>query len=308
MSDRQAATRNEDEPNPCEVKRNEGVRNEEMKFIKPYLKAFAVCVCLVTNPIFAQSEESRLAELKALDWKEGPTTAKVGYVASQKVESGCMFLEAADARKFLELNENPSSSSDIGVIMSDKWWASYSYDDIGYVSDDEKGSLDSDAILASLKKGTEQGNAERRRRGWPELTVLGWARKPHYDEVSHNLEWAMKISSRDGICVNYNTRILGRGGVMRVTLVCDPDELTSALPEFKSALRGFSYNAGNRYAEYRRGDRTAEIGLSALILGGAGAAAVKTGAFKWLWKGIVVVALAIGGFLKKLLGGGKKDQ
>ena len=277
-----------------------------MKFIKPYLKAFAY-VGLVTyaSPIFAQSEESPFA---TLEWKKGPTTAKVGYVASQKVDSGCMFLEAADARKFLELNQNPSSSSDVGVIVSGNWWASYSYDDIGYVSDDEKGSLDSDAILTSLKEGTKQGNAERRRRGWSELTVLGWAREPHYDESTHNLEWATKISSSDGICVNYNTRILGRGGVMRVTLVCEPNELSSVLPEFKSALRGFSYNVGKRYAEYRKGDRTAEIGLSALILGGEGAAAVKTGAFNWLWKGIVVVALAIGGFLKKIFGGGKKDQ
>ena len=278
-----------------------------MKFIKPYLKAFGACVSLVIciNPIFAQSEEDALA---SLDWKMGPTTANVGYVASQEVDSGCMFLEAADARKFLELCKNPSSSFDVGVIVSEKWWAKYSYADIGYVSDDEKESLDSEAILASLKEGTKQGNVERRSRGWPELTILGWAREPHYDESTHNLEWATKVSSSDGICVNYNTRILGREGVMSVTLVCEPDELYSVLPEFKSALQGFSYNVGKRYAEYRKGDRAAEIGLSALILGGAGAAAVKTGAFKWLWKGIVVVALAIGGFLKKLFGGGQKDQ
>ena len=278
--------------------------------MKSCQKTFGVCVCLILgmSPLFAQSEEDGVDALAALDWKKGPTTAKVGYVASQKVGSDCAFLEAADARKFLELNHNPASSSDVGVIVSEKWWASYSYDDLGFVSDDEKGSLVSDAILASLKKGTEQGNVERRRRGWSELTVVGWARTPHYDEISHNLEWAIKLSSTEGICVNYNTRILGRGGVMRVTLVCNPEELSEVLPKFKSALQGFSYNAGSRYTEYRKGDRMAEIGLSALILGGAGAVAVKTGAFKWLWKGIVVVVLAIGGFLKKLFGGGSKDQ
>ena len=95
---------------------------------------------------------------------------------------------------------------------------------------------------------------------------------------------------------------------MSVTLVCEPDKLSSVLPEFKSALRGFDYNAGNRYAEYRKGDRTAEIGLSALILGGAGAAAAKTGAFKWLWKGIVAIALAVGGLFKKIFGKGGEGQ
>jgi len=310
VSDRQGkATRNEDKPDSCEVKVRQGARREEMKFMKSHLKACGACVCLVTyiSPIFAQSEDSPFAEL---DWKKGPTTAKVGHVASQKVDSGCLFLEAADVRKFMELTQNLYSESEVGVIVSEdsSWWASYSYDDIGYVSDDEKESLDSRAILETLKKNNEKANIERRQRGWPEMIPLGWAREPHYDEKSHNLEWAVKFSSKDGIVVNYNTRILGRGGVMSVTLVCEPEKLYSVLPEFKSALRGFSYNAGNRYAEYRRGDRTAEIGLSALILGGAGAAAAKTGVFKWLWKGIVVVALAIGGFFKKIFGGGRKGQ
>ena len=279
--------------------------------MKACLGAFGVCMCvaLCAGSSLAQSESDSVgAALSALDWKKGPTTAKVGDVASQEVGSGLAFLEGAEARKFLELGQNPASPSDIGVIMSDNWWASYSYDDIGYVRDDEKGSLDCNAILASFKKGVEHDNAERRKHGWPELTILGWAREPHYDEVTHNLEWALKISSTDGVCVNYNTRILGRGGVMRVTLVCDPDKLQSVLPEFKSTLQGFSYNAGSRYGEYRKGDRTAEIGLSALILGGATVAATKTGVFKWLWKCLVAAAVAIGGVFKKLFGKDRQDQ
>ena len=265
--------------------------------------ALAACATCV----FAQSEEDPFAEL---DWKTGPTTARVGPVASQKVEEGYVFLEDAGTRKFLELNENPSSKSDVGVIAPDdlSWFAVYSWDPIGYVRDNEKESLDGDAILEALRKGSEQNNAERRRRGWEEMTLLGWAREPHYDETTHNLEWATKFSSSHGTVVNYNTRILGRGGVMRAILVCDPEELSDVLPKFKSALKGFGYTAGNRYSEFRAGDHIAEIGLSALIVGGATAAAVKTGAFKWLWKGIVVIAAAIGGLFKKIFGRGKRDQ
>jgi uncharacterized membrane-anchored protein len=243
-----------------------------------------------------------------LDWKVGPTSAKVGSVARQDVGEGYLFLEASDARKFLELNQNPSDESNVGVILSKNWWASYSYADIGYVSDDEKDSLDSDAILKALREGTKAGNAERRRRGWPELELVGWARKPHYDEKTHNLEWATKLSSADGLVVNYNTRILGRGGVMSVTLVCDPEQLSSVLPQFKAAMSGFGYTSGNRYFEYRKGDRAAEVGLSALILGGAAAVAAKSGAMKWVWKGLVVLAIAIGGFFKKIFGKGKQNQ
>lgn len=275
-----------------------------MQVVK-FTMACIVC-CQVLGFVWGYSEDEN--PFADLNWKEGPTTARVGFVANQEVGAGCAFLEGSDARKFLELNKNPSSPDDVGILLSENWWASYSYDDIGYVSDDEKGSLDSSAILDTLRKGTAHGNIERRQRGWPELTILGWAREPHYDARTHNLEWATRISSDGMICVNYNTRILGRGGVMRVVLVCDPENLDAVLPEFKAALRGFAYSAGNRYSEYRAGDRAAEIGLSALILGGAGAVAVKTGAFKWLWKGLVVIALAIGGFLKRLFGGGDKNQ
>lgn len=272
-----------------------------MKRILPFV--LAVC----SSPLFAQSEENPLAEL---DWKIGPTTSKVGSVATQKVDDGYVFLEASEVRKFDELTQNLYSPDEVGVIAPEdgSWFAVYSWDPIGYVKDDEKESLDSEALLDALRKGNVQSNADRRQRGWDEVTLVGWAREPHYDETTHNLEWATQFSSSDGPVVNYNTRILGRGGVMSVMLVCDPEELPTVLPRFKSALKGFDYTAGNRYSEFRAGDHVAEIGLSALIVGGAAAAAVKTGAFKWIWKGLVLIAVAIGGFFKKLFGKGKKSQ
>ena len=272
-----------------------------MKRILPFV--LAAC----TSPLFAQSEKNPLAEL---DWKFGPTTAKVGSVASQRVEDGYAFLEAPEVRKFDELIQEPYLESEVAVIAPDdlSWFAVYSWDPIGYVKDGEKGSLDSRAIFEAIREGTAEGNAERRRHGWPELKLVEWSREPHYDETTHNLEWALLFDSEGERSVNYNTRILGRGGVMSVMLVCRPEDLSSILPKFKAVLDGFGYTAGNRYAEFRAGDRIAEIGLSALIVGGATAAAVKTGAFKWLWKGIVVAAAAIGGLFKKIFGKGNRNQ
>jgi len=44
------------------------------------------------------------------------------------------------------------------------------------VKDNEK--IDADAILKTLKENTEASNAERKRRGWPELHVVGWSIPP----------------------------------------------------------------------------------------------------------------------------------
>ena len=76
-------------------------------------------------------------------------------------------------------------------------------------------------------------------------------------------------------------------------------------------LADYAYTDGNKYSEWREGDKVAEYGLTALIAGGAGIAAAKLGLFGKMWKVIlaafiamkkllVVVVLAIAAFVKKL--------
>lgn len=87
---------------------------------------------------------------------------------------------------------------------------------------------------------------------------------------------------------------------MKATLVTDPSILAATIPEFRTVLASFDFKQGQKYAEFRKGDKMAAYGLSALIVGGATAVAVKSGMFKWLWKLIVVGFIAISGFIKKL--------
>ena len=180
------------------------------------------------------------------------------------------------------------------------WFAVFEFSDVGYVKDDEKDSLDADALLSSIKDATAAGNQERMKRGWPTMTIVGWETPPRYNELTHNLEWAIRAQSEGEPVINHNTRLLGRGGVMEVTLVVDPSLLQETMPKFKAMLAGFDYKQGHKYAEFRAGDRTAAYGLTGLIVGGGTAALVKTGAFKWIWKALVAAALAIGALAKKI--------
>lgn len=244
---------------------------------------------------------------ESVRWQEGPSIANLGSIAELRVPAGYVFAGGNDTRIIMEAIQNPTSGDELGFIAPAglEWFVVYEFDDVGYIRDDEKNSLDADAMLESIKKGTEAGNAERRRRGWPTMTVLGWEQKPRYNETTHNLEWAIRATSEGNLVVNYNTRLLGRGGVMVVTLVCDPEALSQTLPPFKNVLAGYQFSKGHKYAEFRQGDKMAQYGLSALVVGGATAVAVKTGAAKWLWKLLVVVFVAIGGFFKKLFSGKK---
>ena len=65
-------------------------------------------------------------------------------------------------------------------------------------------------------------------------------------------------------------------------------------------LSGFDFVQGQKYAEFRQGDRMAAYGLTGLIAGGGVAVAAKTGLFKWIWKGLVAAVVGIGALFKKL--------
>lgn len=241
-------------------------------------------------------------DLSSINWQKGPSAGSLGSVAEVRVPTGYVFTGAKDTRILLRAMHNPTSGNELGAVAptEDNWFVFFTFSDCGYVRDDEKGSLDADAMLKSIRKATDAANEERKKQGWPEMTILGWEQKPRYNETTHNIEWALRGESEGASFINYNTRLLGRGGVMSVTLVVDPETFSSTLPKFKNILTGFDYKPGGRYAEYRDGDKVAKYGLSALVVGGAAAVAVKTGLFKWLWKGLVIGAVAIASLFKRL--------
>ncbi len=142
------------------------------------------------------------------------------------------------------------------------------------------------------------------------MNIVGWDQPPRYNEETHNLEWAIRGESEGEKVINYNTRLLGRKGVMEVNLVVDPDKLAATLPAYQEILTAYSFKNGERYAEYRAGDKLAKYGLTALIAGGAATVAVKTGLFATLalflkkaWKLVVIAVVGVAAFLKRVLFG-----
>ena len=81
---------------------------------------------------------------------------------------------------------------------------------------------------------------------------------------------------------------------MNAILVSEPATLDKDIRAFKTALDSFSFDTGERYFEYRAGDKVAEYGLTGLIVGGAVAAAAKTGVLKILGKFSLLILVGIG--------------
>ena len=271
--------------------------------------SFTLLVFLFIQVKAQDEEEEGGSVFDQVDWQVGPGMVQMDDMAELNLPEGYLFANGDDTRLLMEAMGNPPSYTEKGMYGPPTldWFVVFEFDDIGYVKDDEKDELDADDMLESIREANEESNKYRRERGFTGLNITGWQTPPHYDALTQNLEWAISGMDDDGIPIlNHNTRILGRSGVMRITLVVNPDTIDAVLPVFKAHMKSFAFQTGQKYTEFREGDKIAEYGLTALVVGGAAAVAAKSGLFKWLWKILVVAGAAIVGFFKKLFG--KKSQ
>jgi uncharacterized membrane-anchored protein len=274
-------------------------------------RMFSALVALLF-PVAALAQQ----QAPKVNWIRGPKTVALGSVAELALPQGYVFLSASDTRTLQEAMGNVPDGREVGLVApasdDESWFVVFDYNDVGHVKDDEKDKIDAPAILKGIKEGTEEANKVRAQKGVSAIHVVGWQQAPTYDERTHNLTWG--ILGRDdqgGRVVNFNVRLLGREGYVSATLVDDADKIGAARPHLDRILDAFSYKQGNRYAEFRPGDKLAKYGLAALVAGGAGAVAVKTGLLAGLLKilakggkAIVVLVVgavaAIGRFLRRI--------
>ena len=283
-----------------------------------YLLATALGVFLAIANLNAQDEGSTLdqqaqaqaqwdAFINSLGWKTDGS-GQHHDLATLDIPTGYRFLNGEDAAKLMEAYGNLPSTYD-GMIATDSldWLVLFEFEKSGYVKDDEKDELNAKKLLSTMQEQQELGNEYRQERGLEPMFLDGWAVEPKYNETTNNLEWGLLLrSGSSGQFVNYNTKLLGREGIMNVTLICDLDKLPTVLPTYQDLLLGHKYNSGKSYADYRQGDKLAEYGLTALIAGGTLYGAAKLGFlstimvfFKKFFKLVIIAIVGIGVAIKK---------
>lgn len=266
-----------------------------------------IAVLLLSFPLLAwpQGENAMQAELRKLAWQQGPAEGRIADKATIQVPQGYVFLDAQSTRRFLELAGNPPRDGHyVFAPVSLAWFSVFSFNASGYVKDDEK--IHPDSLLKILKESDKAANDERRRMNMDDIYTLGWEVPPHYDGDTRRLEWGVKLKTGRGEeLVNYTSRLLGRTGVMNAVLVTDLGTIAGDIQEFKAGLREFNYVSGERYTEFKPGDKIAEYGLAALVVGGA-AAAPKSDLLeslgKFLWLIIAAGVALLWACIKRLFG------
>lgn len=281
--------------------------------IKRFFVGLAAAASLALGlPAQAQNDSAAAADnpIASLPWKDGPGQQPITDKASIELGAKQAALDAAGTKRFLELTGNLPADDHYTVIDTElNWFAVFSFDDIGYVKDDEK--IDANDLLKTLKEADGPANEERQRRGLDAVYTDGWSTPPHYDSATRRLEWGLRLRDAQGNTnLNYTVRLLGRSGVINAVLVTDEASFEKDLASFRKTLEGFAFNSGQKYSEYQPGDKLAAVGLAALVLGGAAAVASKKGWWAALlaflakgWKLVAVAVVGVGYFLRKLFGG-----
>jgi uncharacterized membrane-anchored protein len=271
----------------------------------------------------AKEQAQRSALINSLQFKTG-TIALPSADASLQVQPGFRYLDKADSRKVLEqLWGNPPDDTVLGMLVPDNaalgtehnWAVVLTYSDDGYVSDEDAAKMDYNQILADMKKDIHEANDDRKSEGYGTLELVGWAQPPSYDAATKRIYWAKELEF-DGNPeheVNYDIRVLGRGGYLSLNAVASASDLALVKDGMTRVLPMAQFDSGHQYADYKPGsDKLAAYGLAALVGGGL---AAKAGLFAKI--GVILLAakkfillglLAIGAFIKKLFGGGKSDK
>lgn len=262
-----------------------------------------------------KNREEADALAATLKFQEGEVILKDG-LATLRVPDGLRFLNGHDAGIVLvKLWDNPPMADPLGLIMPAEagpldptsWAVILTYEEEGYVKDQDAEKIDYADLLQKMQKDTRDASKEREKQGYPAIELIGWAAPPRYDKAVHKLYWAkqLKFGGTDENTLNYNIRILGRRGVLVLNAVAAMSQLPEIEQNAPKILAALDFNPGHRYADFSEaaGDKVASYGIAALVAGGV---AAKLGLFKGLWvlllgakKFVIIGVIALAALARK---------
>ncbi len=267
------------------------------------------------------SEASKIES--KLNYQSGKITLQDG-LATLNLNPEFRYLSPEDTKITLEkLWGNPDGSGTLGMIVPanlkvsarDSWAVIVTYDEDGYVKDDDAESIDYSKLLKEMQESTAEANKERVKKGYGSVQLVGWAQPPRYDKANHKMYWAKELRFDDSkeSTLNYNIRVLGRRGVLVLNAVGGMDRLTEINTQAPVILAQTEFNEGHRYADYvPSADKVAAYGLAGLV---AGKVAVKAGLIKGLLvflvaakKFVLIGLIAIGAAIKQFFFGKAKSE
>lgn len=275
--------------------------------------------------------DSLITLRKAMEHVQDSISNSLKYSTGKvKTDGGEVALDIPAGFKYLNKDQsiyvltkvwnNPESATQgvIGMIFPEESGpftdSSYAfvvtYEEIGYVKDEDAGEIDYDQLLKSIQEDEKKENEERTKAGYPEMHLVGWAQKPHYDSQRKILYWAKELkfgTGDDDNTLNYEVRFLGRKGMISMNAVAKMYSLPLVDQNISKVLSVASFTQGNSYFDFdSKTDKIAVWTIGGLVAGHllakAGILALIAKFLAPLWKFIVIFFAGIAAWFRRKLG------
>lgn len=268
------------------------------------MRLSVLCLLLLPLPLAAQQTPESLlgdstATVEQLDqtmhYQRGQIVLKDG-LATLSVPEGFRYLDP-DQSEFIIVKAwgNPPREKTLGMLFPtdlspftrEGWGVVITFDEDGYVKDDDAEKIDYAKLLKEMQEGTAEESKQRVKAGYEAIRLVGWGEPPHYDRASHKLYWAQELEFGTNAehTLNYNIRILGRRGVLVLNAVAGINQLETVKTSMAQVMGFVDFSEGHRYADFKpEADKVAAYGIGALVAGGL---AAKAGLFKVIIAGIL---------------------
>lgn len=276
-----------------------------------FIAFLAIVDAAIAKP--PQNEQERQAAVNALRWRDSEALTLPLSNGTLKASEPVKQLVGADAQSLYEILNGVDAPNGLEATLYDprtNELVFYQKFGGGYVRLDDWEDVDADAMLKSVTEGTEEANAKRRAAGIAPLHVTGWLERPHLDRASNSVRWAIELTDEGGgPLVNSIALVLGRDGFEKLTWTGEKKVSERGL--LKSGLAAFGFPIGERYEDYRSGDKVAEYGIAGLVAAVLGTklaaklglvAVIAVFAKKFWWLVLVPITLGYGWFKRVMAG------
>jgi uncharacterized membrane-anchored protein len=289
----------------------------------------SLALCLSAALAWSQTDDAAVAaQMKHLidsisasyNYETGQISLNNG-MATLQVPPGFRYVNGEQSKQILEdIWGNPPGQQTLGMLFPENLGpldsASYafniSFDEMGYVKDDDADKINYAEMMTQLQKDSDEENKKRAKEGYQAISFIGWASTPYYDKDHKILHWAkeLKVGEFPENTLNYDVRILGRKGVLSLNaigMMNQLDLIKAGIPAISNAV---AFTDGNRYSDFSKtsGDKIAAWTIGGLV---AGKILAKAGLFAIILKfgKLIILALLGGGAaIWRFISGRKKQE
>ena len=267
---------------------------------------FTLMLCLSGLTTFAADEtDSTQIFMDSLESTFKYQTGQIKFddnIGTLTVPQGFRYLDGQQARYVIhDLWGNPGGEGTMGMLVPadipitslEAWAFIITYEEMGYVKDDDADDIDYDELLGELQTEATEENEQRTKQGYEPISIVGWATAPFYDKDKKILHWAkeIKFGESEENTLNYNVRVLGRKGVLVLNAVASMSDMPEVKDNINPVLTAFAYSEGNQYDDFNpEVDEVAAWTIGGLV---AGKVLAKAGILALILKNIKLVGLAI---------------